>query len=211
MRNFARDNRKLIPISAGGGAIAGAAIGGAASLLGGASANAASAKEAKLNREFQERMARNKHQYEVKDLRAAGLNPILSAHAGAAVPSGSAATQKNIVPENASGQITSALMAKKQLAHLDEQIVATRNQGIAWDTAAAKSHMETRLIQLGIPAAQNKANAEQGPLGMALTYGDRIAPYIASAGQLFNVLKILKIPNQGILKPALSNPANRGY
>ena len=32
--------------------------------------------------DFQERMARNAHQYEIEDLRKAGLNPILSATGG---------------------------------------------------------------------------------------------------------------------------------
>lgn len=50
-----------------------------------------SSDEAAINREWQEKFYKHKHQWEVEDLRAAGLNPILSANSGASVPGGAAA------------------------------------------------------------------------------------------------------------------------
>lgn len=72
--------------------IGGALIGGAANLVGSLFGNNSAKKESSRNREFQERMAKNAHQYEVSDLKAAGLNPLLSAGgSGASTPSGSQA------------------------------------------------------------------------------------------------------------------------
>jgi len=112
---------KIYPRKYQGGWIT-AAIAGGAALLGGVMGNKAQAKESQENREWNRENAQNAHQWQVADLRAAGLNPILSGTggSGAQTASSAIASQQDVVTP----AVQSAMAARRQ----DEDLKLIQSQ-----------------------------------------------------------------------------------
>lgn len=119
-------------------------ISGGGSLLGGMASGYWSSKEAEKNRDFQERMSSTAHQREVADLRAAGLNPILSANSGASSPSG---MQPNI--PDLSGAVEGAVSSAQSQKRVSNEV------------SALKSTLQTQEKQRELIDAQKNIAAAQ--------------------------------------------------
>jgi len=134
------------------------AVPGIGSFMGQESANVANAQQAQQQMDFQREMSNTAHQREVTDLKAAGLNPMLSAMggSGASTPSGAQATMGNSLA--GMGELgptaMSLISAKKDLelkdkaadkADIDISLAKDTNHKIVQEAEMARveaSHMQ---------------------------------------------------------------------
>lgn len=110
--------------------------------------------EAKRNRDWQEMMSNTSHQREVKDLKEAGLNPLLSGTGGASTPGGSSASASASTYEGGSltRGITSAIeMNAMKLANAK----AEKELGLM-EAQTNKTKTESKVLEKGIPEAEAK-------------------------------------------------------
>lgn len=126
----------LAVLGSGALSAAGSMYGGFLASEGQNSANAMNWLIAKENRDFEERMSNTAHQREIVDLKAAGLNPILSVNKGASVPNPQIATMQNAGQYLGQG-ITNASKVPLDMLQLKTSLENTKSQTLVNSASAA--------------------------------------------------------------------------
>lgn len=173
-------------------------LAGGFSALGQRRANKAAREEAQKNREFQLYMSNTAHQREVKDLRAAGLNPILSATGGpgASTGSGAMAQQRDEIGP-AVGSAMAARRLKQDLRIQEAQEKLLTQQEYKTRVEADKAQYEASLARtdaLFASATLDKRIEQQRSTAAAVDYENakRQAEAVLYETALGPVLRILE-------------------
>ena len=184
------------------GALVGAVAGGLMGLAGDSMTNSAADSRQEDAQAFNREAMQNKHQWEVKDLKAAGLNPMLSAMNGSTGTLGSsAASASSSSVGSSSASMSSAFaqnqLAKKSLATLDSEI-EKNNADAVKARAEAQSTLDMVDVAKQNSASQIELNASNADLFRSQTernniwnkYGDELTKAGLKKAQIDNIYAV---------------------
>ena len=172
------------------GKFGGAIIGAGASLLGGVLANKQQQKQFNANYELSHDQLYKQHQIEVADLRAAGLNPILSANGGNSTFGASSGGSY----ENLGTAATSGYMAAQQARNLEMQ-----NEAIKATVEKTRAEASNVLQDTKLKSAQT--SQVQGETTLIPLRAENISTLTAQAKSQTEVFKMqVKVADANISK-----------
>lgn len=179
------------------GQIGAALIGGAFSAFGQASANKANKAAARNQMAFQERMSNSSYQRAMKDMRSAGLNPILAYKQGGAGTPGGATYQSGNVGSAAVQGAVAAQSSAKSISKTEAEIKAIEQgtktsqtqdwlnnaQNSYYGSLTHKTEQETKIINQQIWSAKAAALQGQSDIEFNATPFGRMLRHIQRTSQ----------------------------
>lgn len=193
------------------------AAGIASNLYGQNKANQANSALATDQMAFQERLSNTSHVRNVADLRAAGLNPLLSAqYGGSSTPSGSTARHESVT--KGSGEMISGtarhlskLTPEVALLNANRKLAEMQSEKVGAEASSARSHATINAIDADIASSwygklAKKAGVVLSPVSKAVgVAGSLSLPFMLrkflTGRKVRKVMKKHKLRPKGQLEP----------